>query len=165
MRGCTRGHQKGSQRVAKKQALPTYRKAILQIVAYRRIQLLVGTALKRFQLNTTQWVVLGLLYDNPKGMRVTDVAKALQVEMPLITTLAQALITNKLVESIAHTRDRRAKMLLLTESGKAKVDEIEEFLAKHLEAYRGQINDEDMEKYFELLEKFMTLPLPGQLSS
>jgi DNA-binding MarR family transcriptional regulator len=149
----------------KKQALPTYRKAILQIVAYRRIQLLVGAALKRFQLNTTQWIVLGLLHDSPKGMRVTDVAKALHVEMPLITTLAQALISAGLIESVAHTKDRRAKMLLLTEAGKAKVDEVEEYLDGYLEVFRGQINEDDLEQYFILLEKFMNLQMPHQLKN
>lgn len=149
----------------KKHDLPTYRKAILQIVAYRRIQLLVGAALKRFQLNTTQWIVLGLLNDSPKGMRVTDVAKALHVEMPLITTLAQALISAGLLESVAHARDKRAKLLHITDDGKTKVKEVEEFLDGYLAAFRGQIDSNDIDQYFALLEKFMNLQLPNHLNS
>ena len=97
-------------------------------------------------------------------MRVTDVAKALKVEMPLITTMVQGLAAGGLLESVAHSRDRRAKMLLLTPAGRDRVDAVENALSDHLQGYRQQFSSEDLDTYFGLLEKFTEMPLPGQSS-
>ena len=135
------------------EALPSYKKANLQMVAYRRIQTAVSTLLKRFHLNTTQWIMLGLMSESKNGLRVTDMARALQVEMPLITTTAQSLISAGLMNSEAHSRDKRAKMLMLTPKGKERVSEVEAYLRNGLEKIEKDVDPKELNVYFKMLQK------------
>ncbi|MEO6513915.1 MAG: MarR family transcriptional regulator [Candidatus Saccharimonadales bacterium] len=133
--------------------LPSYKKANLQMVAYRRIQSAVSSLLSRFHLNTTQWIMLGLMSEASNGLRVTDMARALQVEMPLITTTAQTLISAGLMSSVAHARDKRAKMLTLTPKGKERVSEIETYLKNGLDKIEQDVDPRDLKVYFKMLQK------------
>jgi MarR family transcriptional regulator for hemolysin len=135
------------------ESLPSYKKANLQMVAYRRIQSAVSSLLARFHLNTTQWIMLGLMSESTNGLRVTDMARALQVEMPLITTTAQTLISAGLMSSVAHSRDKRAKMLMLTPKGKQRVSEVEQYLQNGLDKIEQDVDPKELNVYFKMLQK------------
>jgi DNA-binding MarR family transcriptional regulator len=132
---------------------PSYKKANLQFVAYRRIQTMVSSLLARFHLNTTQWIMLGLVNEAPTGLRVTDMAKVLQVEMPLITTTAHSLIASGLMHSQAHIRDKRAKMLTLTPKGEEYLGRVESFLSANMQKLEEGVDPSDMKLYFKMLQK------------
>ena len=137
-------------------SLPTYKKTNLQMVAYRRIQAAVSALLSRFQLNTTQWIMLGFMSESTSGMRVTDMAKALQVEMPLITTTTQSLVAEGLMHTVAHARDKRAKLLMLTPKGRQLVREIEGYLANNLRQIEKGADPQDLNVYFKMLQRLGT---------
>jgi MarR family transcriptional regulator for hemolysin len=137
-------------------SLPTYKKTNLQMVAYRRIQTAVSALLSRFHLNTTQWIMLGFMSESNSGMRVTDMAKALQVEMPLITTTTQTLVAQGLMHTVAHARDKRAKLLMLTPKGKQLVREIEGYLTNNLRQIEKGANPQELKVYFSMLQRLGT---------
>lgn len=143
--------------------LPTYRKAILQVVAYRRLQATVGEVLAKFHLSTTQWIVLGLIHDSAGGLRVTDIAKALRVELPLITTITRSLTARHLMTSSRHARDKRAKVFTLTDDGRQKVAEVEQRLQDRFEKFEYGADEQEVSTYFRLLEYFGSPG--GQLSA
>lgn len=132
--------------------LPSYKKANLQMIAYRRIQHALASLLHRFHLSTTQWIMLGIIRDADAGVRVTDMAKALQVEMPLITTTARALIEKGLLRSEQHTRDKRSKVLTLTPEGEAEVGEIETYLERNLTKLEEGASQSELSTYFQMLQ-------------
>jgi DNA-binding MarR family transcriptional regulator len=136
--------------------LPTYKKAALQVVAYKNIRDTINSVLNRFDLNTMQWIILGTLYENATGLRITDIAKSLQVEVPLITTLASPLMREGLVSNRVSKTDRRSKPLALTPRGKEAVGQIEAELAKHLETLEQGLTDSEVTSYFQTLETFIT---------
>lgn len=133
--------------------LPSYKKANVQLVAYRHIQMAVSSLLMRFHLTTTQWIMLGLVHETPGGLRVTDIARALQVEMPLITTTARGMIAAGLLQATAHARDKRAKVLTLTNAGEAKFEQAESFLDSRMAGLEKGVEPQDMRRYFTMLQQ------------
>ena len=137
--------------------LPSYKKTNLQMVAYRHIQTALTSLLSKFQLNTTQWVMLGLMSESATGLRVTDMARALQVEMPLITTTTQSLVRQGLMKTMAHARDKRAKLLMLTPKGKELVGEIEAYVSNNLrQQLEKGVEPEELKLYFKMLQQLGT---------
>lgn len=132
--------------------LPSYKKANLQLIAYRRIQHALAALLHRFHLSTTQWIMLGIIRDTAQGVRVTDMARALQVEMPLITTTARALIQKGLLRSDQHSKDKRSKVLTLTPAGMAEVSEVEAYLESNLCKLEEGVSQSELSTYFQLLQ-------------
>jgi DNA-binding MarR family transcriptional regulator len=143
--------------------LPTYRKALLQVLAYKNIQIVVNKALGQFDLSTTQWIILGLLSEYPEGLRTTDFAAALQVEVPFITTLTQPLLKREIVTQRAHHIDKRAKLFALTEEGQLLVIEIEQKLALRLRAIENGISMAQLSTYFSALRSLIDNTVPLRL--
>jgi DNA-binding MarR family transcriptional regulator len=135
--------------------LTTYQKARLQVVGYRAIQSEVSELLSQYELNTSQWIILGWLYDNPSGMRITAVAEILEVEVPLITALMQPLQRNKLIVLKTDVSDRRAKLATLTKAGVALVAKLEPAMAAQLAAFDSSIKSSEMDSYFSALQSFI----------
>lgn len=135
--------------------LTTYQKARLQVVGYRTIQNSVNKVLSAHELNTSQWIILGWLQDNPAGMRVTALASVLDVETPLITTLISPLLRRGLIISESDQTDKRAKQLRLTEEGLVLVMQLEPELTERLKFYEVGFKKGELEAYFEALEQFI----------
>ncbi len=131
---------------------PTYQQAWLQTVAYRGIRDVVGSALKAHGINTAQWIILGLLGGGSERLRITDLARQLRVEDPLVTNLVRALVTAELVKSSPHRRDKRARVLELTTKGKKLIENVEPKLAKALAPVEACASPADWETYFAVLE-------------
>jgi DNA-binding MarR family transcriptional regulator len=135
--------------------LTTYQKARLQVVGYRTVQAHITRVLERRHLNTSQWVILGWLRDNPEGLRVTKLAEVLAVETPLITNLVQPMQASGLVDSVADTQDKRAKRLTLTEKGDELVRHLEVELGDHLKFIEDGFKRQELDAYFTALERFV----------
>lgn len=135
--------------------LPTYKKMMMQVVAYRRIRGIVSNVLRRFDLNTTQWMILGVLYESTTGLRITDIARSVEVEVPLITRLARTLKAAGLIENRASLKDKRAKPLGLTEQGQAMIARVERELANRTERIEEGVSSREVETYFKTLGTFM----------
>jgi DNA-binding MarR family transcriptional regulator len=131
--------------------IPTYEKALLQTVAHKHIRETVTIALKKFKLNATQWIILGILNNAKEPEKISAVAHTLQVEVPLITTLAQPLIAMGYVEQHADTNDRRNKPLTLTDDGKIFVKQIEAQLVREMETLEIGIPPHELKQYFKTL--------------
>lgn len=135
--------------------LTTYQKVRLQVVGYRAIQTQIVELLGKYDLNTAQWIILGWLYDNPTGMRISAVAEVLEVETPLITALMRPLRHNKHISIKTDPTDHRAKLATLTDSGVKLVAKLEPAMASHLALFDNSIRRSDMDSYFTALQNFI----------
>lgn len=135
--------------------MPTYKKAALQTIAYKCIRDSVNSVLTRFDLNSTQWMILGALYEQAVGLRMTDIAHDLQVEVPLITTLVQPLARKGLVRSHRGKADRRTKPLALTMDGQKLVRQIETTLGLALKPLERNLLPSEIDGYFHTLQIFI----------
>lgn len=143
--------------------LPTYKKTMLQAVAYKRIRSAVNTVLHRFDLNATQWMILGVLYESATGLRITDIAHSLEVEVPLITRLAQALRKDGLVQRKLSSKDKRIRPLSLTDHGKEVVADVEQQLGRRMSELERGLDSQTAAGYFHSLE-LLTQTEPGPAS-
>lgn len=135
-------------------AIPTYERTSLQVLAYKKLQQWVNEVLRHARINTSQWIILGQLYENrEKGLRSTDLARALQVEIPLITTLTQSLAKKQLIKRTTQADDKRVRLLELTPKGDAFVKDVENQLEHHLAALNDDIDERELKTYFTVLQK------------
>lgn len=132
-------------------SLRTYKSALLQIVAYKKLQSKVNATLKYYDLNTTQWIILGELYEHRKGLRTTDLANILHVEVPLITIVTQPLVRRRHITVEAHIEDKRAKLLKLTRTARHLVEQIESNVRMQLSKALRSISPEELTVYFKVL--------------
>jgi len=135
--------------------LTTYQKARLQVVAHRNIQTLVTEVLAPYGLNTSQWIILGWLHDNPDGMRVTSLAEVLQVETPLITSLTQPLEAAGNLKITVDALDKRARLLTLSEPGEQLVGQVDVAIAERMQQLEKGFRKNGITSYFAALEKFI----------
>jgi DNA-binding MarR family transcriptional regulator len=135
--------------------VPTYKKAVLQSVAYKRLREVANRELKPFNLNTTQWLILGVLHGEPGGHKVSSIAHRLQVEVPLITTLSQPLLMSGFITQSYDKRDKRSKPLTITEEGSRLVELIEARLAESLKQLEVGMSTEDVGQYLRALERLI----------
>jgi DNA-binding MarR family transcriptional regulator len=133
----------------------SYEKARLQVVGYRAIQNRVHELLSQYDINTSQWIILGWLHDHPEGLRVTALGEVLEVETPLITALLQPLQVVGLIRLNTDPTDGRAKLATLSGKGKKLVLKLEDQLTAHLKHFDECISSDEMRTYFRALEQFI----------
>lgn len=144
--------------------IPTYTSGILQVKAYRILQAHVSEKLNLFQLNSTEWSILGLIFENKNGIRHAEIAKILNVETPLVTMMVNGLEEKKLVERLNHPKDKRAKLLFLTPKGKNLIPEVESSLRETLSKILQGISPEELMTYRKVLETIVNNDLIKQKS-
>lgn len=131
---------------------PTYKSGLLQTKAYRILRGCVNEILEKYSLSTPEWGLMGQVTEKKDGVRLSEVAGALDVEAPMITVLADQLEKKGLIDRHNHPQDRRAKLLFLTKKGSGTVVEVEALLQKKLRELLQGLTQEDMVIYSKVLE-------------
>jgi DNA-binding MarR family transcriptional regulator len=132
--------------------VPSYRSSILLTRAYRVLRAHVYDCLEEFELNPTEWSLIGTVYESKDGVRLSQVAASLGVKAPLITLLVDNLVKRDILKRISNPVDARAKLLVITPSGKSLVKTVERSLNKALLPLLGGLSEQDMLAYQKVLE-------------
>ncbi len=133
--------------------LPLAQAARLQLGSHRVVQETVRLALAPFRLSTTAWRALRLLADQPEGWRLSDIARELDVELPLVSRLAAAFSRSQLVTHQEDPDDRRAKRYTLTEQGCSVLEQASAAVHTALHALFVDIPDTELRGYFSVMER------------
>jgi MarR family transcriptional regulator for hemolysin len=131
----------------------TYQVGLLQTKAYRVLKHHTARVLSEFDISTIEWAFLGLLYDNPKGIRLNILATELGVEAPFITQITTRLKKTQYFEHREDPEDSRAKIILMTKEGKAFVDKAEKHLRAETKALFQDVSAADLLTYITVLDK------------
>jgi DNA-binding MarR family transcriptional regulator len=132
--------------------IPSYKSSILLTKAYRVLRLRVYASLQEYELNPTQWSLIGIVNDSKDGIRLSEVASVLGVKAPLITTIVHTLSKRGILNRIPNQIDARAKLLVITPKGKTLVKEIENSLTTTLSSLLGNLTKEEMLVFQKVLE-------------
>lgn len=136
--------------------LPTYTSGLLWAKAYRILRGKVTETLEKYHLTMTEWALLGKLYDaKDEGVHLADVASALGVEPPLVTTMVSQLEKKGLVGRKEDVRDRRAKFISLTDESRSLVPKIEEAMQKTQTDLLKGLTTEDVATFMKVLESLV----------
>lgn len=118
---------------------------------YRPFTSQINNLLSQYQLYNSQWAVLRLLTD--KGScTFADIANFMHIEKPSVTTLVQKLVDLEYVGTV-QGKDKREKLVQLTELGEQKVKEIRAHLQPFFEQALANIPAEQIEIATEVLAK------------
>lgn len=133
---------------------PTYRMAVTQSRANRAFKAKLSQLLKQHNVTMMQWTIIGLVGDAKKdGLRISDLAAALDTSMAFITTTVNMLEAKGIVEKTSHDRDSRAKIVRLSNSFRPKVGAIETDLSGHVQQWLGEkATPKDLATYFSVLK-------------
>jgi MarR family transcriptional regulator for hemolysin len=132
--------------------ISTYGAAALQMITYKKLQGKINSVLKQYGLNMTQWIILGRLRDNTKGLRTTDLARFIHVEVPLITMVSQPLMGRGLINSSRASNDKRAKLLKLTDRANDLMEDVEKRLQNQFQDFMRGISAQERNTYFKVLQ-------------
>lgn len=136
---------------ATKDAMSTYTTAALQVITYKKIQNKINSVLKQYGLNMTQWIILGRLREKDAGLRTTDLARFMHVEVPLVTMVSQPLMGRGLIDSSKAINDKRAKLLKLTGAAQELMDTVEGRLQQQFQDLIRDIPRQELNTYFKVL--------------
>ncbi len=106
----------------------TYGLGILQSKSYRILKTATARHLKRHDLTSIDWAILGSLFETERGMGLSDLAEKLDVTLPLITLRTQSLLKKGFLERWTSERDSRSKIVHISLQGKKLIPVIERSL-------------------------------------
>ena len=135
-----------------KEMLSSYTTAALQVITYKKLQNKINGVLKQYGLNMTQWIILGRLREKKAGLRTTDLARFIHVEVPLITMVSQPLLGRGLINSSKAKNDKRAKLLQLTDLANELMEDVESRLQQQFQEIMKDIPSQEISTYFKVLQ-------------
>ncbi len=130
----------------------TYQLGLVQAKAFRILKQQTGAALEPYGITTTEWAFLGMLFDQPDGIRAGEAADELGVEAPFVTRLVKSLEGRALIETKSSSEDSRAKVLCLTTAGSAFITEVEPVVRAALRTLARDLSRKDLLGYMGTLE-------------
>lgn len=136
----------------------TYKAAILQARAYRNLRNFMVRVLKNYDLTSTEWSILGTISDEAKngGIRISQLAKLLDVETSFVTNMAKKLIKRDLATYAYDEDDGRVRLLIATDKAHLKVIEIESKLRKEMRLWLEDVDHKQLAIYINVLGKIST---------
>ncbi len=132
--------------------------AALQMIAHKKLQSQIKAVLEDYDLNLTQWLIMSKLEEERQGLRTTDLARFMHVEVPLVTMMSRPLRSRGLITSEAQTPDKREKLLRITASAKKIVDAVESKLHTQLASMIQDVTQKDIQSYFKVLNNIVASP-------
>lgn len=116
----------------------------------------VNQLLVPYQLTGSQFRILMILYKAPVcSVRQADIEAAFSMTNPTVTGLIQNLEKNNLVERVANPKDKRSKLLVLTEYAESKREEFIALADSIEKEMTAGLSETETEVLAELLMKII----------
>lgn len=135
-----------------KSDLTTYGIGLLQAKAFRILKQQTNEALKKYNISSVDWALLGVLHEHAAGLRLSEIASILGVEAPFVTQTMDSLLAQDLIDKTALGNDARVKMLQLTDKGKRLIPEIEAHTRKEMRHLLHGASPRDVLAYRKILK-------------
>ncbi len=130
----------------------TAQAGLLQSQAYRALKSYMSNYLGSYEVSLTEWALLGLV-TAPGGVRPSELAYQLQVELPLVTSLTNRLVKKDYIKRTKDPEDGRAKLIQLTDNGQDFVARLEIELRTDMKRFLADVAPEELVIYIRVLAK------------
>lgn len=136
----------------------TYQAGIAQAAMHRNVQKISNQLLKPYGISKMHWMIIGLVKDSGKtGIRVSDLAKTLDVTIPYLTNTLHILEGRGFVKRSQNTNDSRSKLVHLNSKFLKQCDEIEKILRDGLrKSVYSQVSPEEFRVYMKVVFKLQS---------
>jgi DNA-binding MarR family transcriptional regulator len=131
---------------------PTYTSGLLFTRAHNLVRARIYAVLAQYELNPSDWSVLGATVAAAEGIRLARVAEQMDVKAPLVTMIAGQLIDHGLIERVPHHTDKRAKLLVATTKGRKLAAQIEAELAAEIATLMDGVSPQEVYAFQHTLE-------------
>ncbi|MDQ3238974.1 MAG: MarR family transcriptional regulator [bacterium] len=131
--------------------LSTYKTGLLQAKAYRILKNYLSRNLDEYNLTMPEWALLGSIYEK-ESMKLTEIAKLLDVEAPYATNLAEQLQKKGLVIRAESSDDRRVKRISLTKKGALLVPVVERNIKNAMRTIYNSVTQDELGVYIKVLQ-------------
>jgi DNA-binding MarR family transcriptional regulator len=119
----------------------------------RAIRVLTARQLDAFDLTMMEWLLLATVDTAPgKGIAMSGVAQALDVTLPQITALANALVKKKLVKQRVNSKDRRSRKLTISRAGKKTVQDVDNAVNEAMRQWLGDIPEDQLRTFIKTVQ-------------
>lgn len=132
--------------------IPSYISGTIFMKAYRTLRLRVAGCLERYDLTPTMWSLMGIVLQARDGIRLSEVARRLEVKAPLVTMLANTLLDRGYVTRIPHPIDKRAKLLIVTPKGRKFMQTVETEMNNELAVLLHGVTADELKAYKNVLD-------------
>ena len=140
--------------------LTTYQGVIAQARAFRALRAFMSESLQRHHLTITEWLMIGTVVDTSgKGIRISELAEILGVEMPVITNLVNRAEKSGWVTRLPDPNDKRAKLVFSTKEGGIKACDIEGEIRSATTAWLDGLSPEELLVYLNVVGALAAKPL------
>ena len=129
----------------------TYAVGLLQSRAYRALKQETARLLKKDKLTPIEWSMIGIIADQTQPILASEIAFILGVKAPLVSRMIKRLQAADWI-SIAPSKDKRQRALLLTTQGKKRVATIEQHLREGIRPLLHGVKPKDLVGYLNTLE-------------
>lgn len=140
-------------------AITTYQSGVAQATAFRIVKKHTAHALKEYHLTCMQWFTIGTVRDaGDDGMRITDLAKALDTTLAYMTTTVNLLESRGILVKKTHATDARTRLIAVAPSYRRECVVIETHVREQLrELLYKNITSAELMSYIQVLYKISTL--------
>jgi len=132
--------------------LPPSQAAYLQTKSHQVLRETVLRALVPHNLNVTEWRALTAMAQTPDGIRLSEIARFISVEAPMVTVIAQKLVKRSLATFAKDHIDKRAKQYRPTEAGQKFLKQVADEIEGALRPLFKGVSAEDLHAYFRVLQ-------------
>ncbi len=141
--------------------ITTYQTVIAQARAYRKVRSFMDKTLKPYDLTITEWLIIGTAIDaGPTGIRISEIAKALGVEMPVVTNLVHKATNTRWLRRIKDPEDKRARRVVMTHMGLEKACDIEGELKKATAPWLKGISADSIKGFYDVITELAIRDVP-----
>jgi MarR family transcriptional regulator for hemolysin len=130
----------------------SYESGLLFTQAHMAVRHVIYDSLEKYSLTTSHWRIMVIVNSSSDGIRLARVAEEMGVKAPLITMLANELISRDLLERLPHHTDGRAKLLTLSPQGKKLLAKINGDIDSEVSNLMEGVPDKNQESFRETLE-------------
>jgi len=133
--------------------ITTYQAGIIEASCHRNTQKITDDLLRKYDLTTMQWLLIGTIYDNNgQAMTLTSLADKLNTGLPYITNVLNLLESKSIIERHSSSVDNRIKTIKIVPSYEATIVNIE----KHLRAvlrnnFYAKVSPDEFKLYLKVM--------------
>lgn len=132
--------------------ITTYQAVISQARAYRALRTFLSLVLAKHDLTMTEWLLLGTLVDEGRqGLRISDLANTLGVELPVVTNLTNKAVASGYVVRSVDPADKRAKRVVATKEFGEMACDIEGELRAETTIWLEGLDSETLKGYLTVV--------------
>jgi DNA-binding MarR family transcriptional regulator len=134
---------------------PMHEFFLMHAKADRTLRGVVAKAIEKSSLTMTEWLALAVIAAGPReGLRMGEVAQALDVTLPQVTALVANLLDKKLCKQRVFVGDRRGRQVQATLKGKRTFVALEFDVSNAIEAFSTRVDPEQLEAYIKTTKQF-----------